>query len=181
MIILICGLSGCGKTTLAEIVSKKLNVLSISSDDLYPLMYPEGGARISTGDFTPEALKAVYACFGPLIYFLSIAASEKHLILSGNFRFHSQRESIKKVCEKLQMSLIVVLMTINNDDIVRERLKNRIITGEPGDYQHYLKTKAIFEFPSNAYLFDNSGTKEELSKKADQLITHIRESSPTSI
>jgi predicted kinase len=172
--LLICGPPGCGKSTLTQILSPKLNAISLSSDSLHGVMYPRA-ARVSTGDFTPEALEAIYCCFEPLIRILSAVAPERPIIVEGSFRFRSQQAAVTKLCQTLRLPCRLVVVTVNDDVLVKHRLRIRRAAGEPGDYRHYLKTKSIFEVPANAYVIDNSGSREALCEQADRLICSLQQ------
>lgn len=156
------GLAGSGKTSVAKLLQQKLNGIVINTDDLHSLLFPDG-ERTETGNFTPQQLEEIYRSLRPIVYFVSKANPDKHIILEGSFRYASQRDFITSILEQEGITYKIINFVLDDDSIAEKRITNRFENEEaPDTYEDYLKMKAVFEPEEDAYVIDNSGSQDEL-------------------
>jgi predicted kinase len=169
MIHIVCGIPGTGKSTVTHYLAKKLDAEVVNTDSVHALLYPKG-AHTANGDFTPESLDTVYRSIPLLAYYLAKVASDIDIIIEGSFRLESQRRAITSVLDKEKIKYALILVEVTNDEVVENRLTERLKTGHKGDFQNYLDIKEIYEKPENAVIIKNDGTIQELIIQIEQYI-----------
>lgn len=172
MIFIVCGIPGTGKSEVTKNLSSKLNALVVNTDAVHELLYPEG-AYTDTGDFTQESLIAVYKSLPLLAHYLLAISSNKNIIFEGSFRLAKQRQAILDIVNEHKVEARIILVTVDQDSKVKERLEKRKKLGQAGDYQSYLDIKEIFEVPREAVVLENNGNFEELALKINRLVDQL--------
>jgi|GEM_PF-3013311 len=172
MIHILCGLPGSGKTIATHYLAAKLNAEVINTDLVHKLLYPKG-AHTLTGDFTPESLEEVYRSLRLLAYFLTKTAPQKHIIFEGSFRLDNQRQSIISILTELTAKYSIIYLEVSDDQIVKQRLEERLKTGHAGDFQHYLDIKQLYQKPSQAFIIQNNTTLQNLYSQLEEYIVKV--------
>lgn len=154
---LICGLQGTGKTTvgriLAEVQSAKLLGTDIIRKDLF-----------QNSQYTSEEMQVVYE---------EIFLQARHrleqgedVILDATFSKMQNRARAQKIADQLNIDFLVIEVTCSDENMIKERLRNRAIDASEADWEVYLQAKKEFESITRPHLtIDNSGTPEELKSK----------------
>lgn len=166
MIHIVTGLAGSGKTLVTKYLQEKINAVVINTDTLRSKLFPDG-EYTPTGDFTPEQLTQVYEALRAIAFYLIKTAPERHFIFEGTFRYESQRDNLIEELEGHNYPYSLILVQINTQ-VAKERIDYRHeYEGAPDIFEEYLEQQKIFEKPTNAYLIENSGTREELNAQLD--------------
>ena len=135
MIVIICGLPGTGKTTLAKNLAPLINALVLSTDKIRKEL-------IITPTYTEQERKLVYNVLILMAKYLhSIGAN---CVLDATFNSESSRKEVK---EKLNLSrdqIRVVECVCPENDVI-SRLKDRKNDYSDADFSIYMKMKQMYE------------------------------------
>lgn len=162
-VIMLCGLQGSGKSTVADLLSEILKIETLISDKIrkelfqFPKYDSVENDRVYS-EITTRALEKLKNGVG--------------VILDATYSSEAKRESAVTEYKKLGFSVIIVYIEIGDDKIIETRIENRSTGYSDATYQTYLQSKNRFEIPSNAFFrIINNGSLEDLNK---QLIEFIR-------
>jgi predicted kinase len=150
-LIIICGLPGTGKTTLADELSKKLGIFCLHKDSIKEVFYE--GLNCST-------LEDSRKLGSPSVKAILKLAEENlargiDVILESPFNFPSDEKIFKKWKDKYDLSIFSIILQLDEVErekrfTLRERHKShhdkerlRNYKEAPGDYQ-YMPEKKIF-------------------------------------
>lgn len=159
VLIIFAGLIGTGKSTLSEILSKKLDIPIISSDivrkelsGISPIehRYEDFEKGIYSKEWTDKTYKEI---FKKAEEFLMKGSS---VIIDGSFKKKNQRKLILDLAVEMRIRFFII-ETICKDEEIKKRLTNRLIdeksipfkdiTGQASDgrLEIYDKQKKDFE------------------------------------
>lgn len=132
MLIIVCGLPGSGKTTLAKAVSKAVGALHLSSDRIRKEIFPDP-------TYSEEEKRAVYM---EMAERAKKALSEgRDVVADATFYKKWQREAFTSLTGECR----TVLCTLDEENI-RKRLGRRRMGGiSDADYEVYIKLRGEFE------------------------------------
>lgn len=171
MIHIVMGLPGTGKTEVAKYLEKRLKGIRINTDELYGHLFPD--KLYINSDFPPGRLEHVYNALGALAYYLEKAASEKHYIFEGSFRYKVQREHIfNQFGDKSRIRTVFV--EVMDEKEIERRITERHKQGAPDTYEGYVNIKKVFEYPKDYYSIDNSSSLSDLHKMVDEYIKTLK-------
>lgn len=149
MIIIITGLPGTGKTTIANELAKEIDAVVFSTDKIRKKIfknpvYNEEDKRIVYNELFSQAEK--YAKMG------------RNVILDGTFYTKALRNRAKEVGTLLSQKVYFVYCK-TPEDILKKRIDNRKDKFSDADYNVYLEMKKIFEgFEEDIIEIDTSNT-----------------------
>jgi len=157
MLILICGLPGTGKTTLAENISKEHGAVHLNTDIirkryLKERTYSEEEKRFVYNKLFEEAEKSL--------------KEGKTVVLDGTF----YKKEIRKKAASLSDDFRVI-ECILDEKVLRERIGKRAMcnVASEANYDVYLKVKKQFEPVEQEHLVvDTSLSKEEQMEKVKE-------------
>lgn len=166
-IIILMGLSGTGKSFLAELLSEHFGFVWIRSDLIRKeIMGIDPRSKVKayygTGIYAPEITILVY-------YTMLESAREcikkgAKVVLDATFCEEWQRElALRYFPEALYIN------TIAPEETVKERLKNRVDVSD-ADYSIYLKQKAVWKDPEYAVKVNTDKNKSLLLEELENLI-----------
>ncbi len=150
ILIIFAGLIGTGKSTLSEILSKKLDIPIISSDivrkelsGISPIehRYEDFEKGIYSKEFTErtyaEMLKRAH----------DILAKDSSVIIDASFQRRTDRKMVFNMADELGIKVFVV-ETIYKDEDIKKRLNTRIkdkTQASDGRLEIYSRQKEVFE------------------------------------
>jgi predicted kinase len=139
MLIIVCGLPGSGKTTLAKAVSRALKAVHLSSDITRKEMFP-------SPTYTEEEKKMVYMEMAERAK--KALAGGKSVVADATFYKKWQREMFISITSECALVLCAL-----DEEHSRKRLTGRKPGGiSDADYDVYLKLKQEFEPINGRYL-----------------------------
>lgn len=135
MIIIICGLPGVGKSTLAKNLSTVINATVLSSDKIRKELFPNP-------TYSPFERKLVYDVMIILAKYLNEVRC--NCILDATFNREDSRIEIK---EKLQLdeNQFLIIECFCQEEVVVSRLKSRKDEYSDATIEIYQKMKKIYE------------------------------------
>ncbi len=143
MLIIVCGLPGSGKTTLAEALSRRYGAVHISSDIIRKRMFAKPA-------YTDEEKTEVYLAMA------SEAGKSlregRDVVADATFQREAERTRFEETARAAGTGCFVILCTLDEGK-TRARMRNRGSGGpSDADFQVYLKLKASFEPISGPHL-----------------------------
>jgi predicted kinase len=142
-LILIIGLPGTGKTTLANKLSEVFGCPVITTESIRSFLYEEKKVT-EDRDFTSDELNLTYRVVDLIADFL--LSSKASIIVDGVFRHQKQREGIIEL-SKRHNARFLGIHTYCSDQIALERLRKRKAqsTNSPAGEITYQNVKSEFE------------------------------------
>lgn len=135
MIVLICGLPGVGKTSLARELAVLLNATVLSTDKIRKELIPRP-------TYSRKERKMIYGVLLLMAKYLHEA--RVNCILDATFNQKRSRDKVKKVL-KLSENQIVTIECVCPKQIVLERMKMRKGDYSDADFRIYERMQKIFE------------------------------------
>ena len=135
MIVIICGLPGVGKSTLAKDVAPMINATILSSDKIRKELFPNP-------TYSPFERKLVYDVMFILAKYLNDV--KRNCILDATFNREDSRLEIK---EKLQLNdrQFQIVECFCSEKVIISRLKSRKDDYSDATIEVYQKMKKIYE------------------------------------
>lgn len=162
-LILVCGLPGTGKTTVAEAIAKKTGARILSTDIIRKEM-------LSNPAYTEDEKELVYSMLFNMAGML--LKDGRNVVLDGTFYKKELRENVKELAVKTKSELSIVEV-VCDEPVVRERLAKRCKTccTSDADFAVYKKLKKSFEqIKEKHFTVDTSG---EWQKQAYEIASKI--------
>ncbi|NMC59908.1 MAG: AAA family ATPase [Candidatus Methanofastidiosa archaeon] len=164
MLIVITGLPGSGKTTIAEALAKEVDAVVLSTDKIRKSMfknpvYNEDDKRIIYDELFSRGRKYL--------------ASGKNVILDGTFYTKSLRKRAKAIAESTCEKIFFIYCE-TPELLLKERITKRNDKYSDADFNVYLKIKEIFEdFEEEILLVDTSNSVDRNIKDIVEKIHSI--------
>ena len=134
MLIIVCGLPGTGKSTLAKELGKKLNAVVLSTDFIRKKV-------IKRPMYTEDEKKLIYKIMLTTTEFL--LKSDINCILDATFFKEYLRMSAKAIAKRLRKKFIIV-ECVMDEDKVRKRIRRRRGHSD-ADFDVYKKLRQEWE------------------------------------
>ena len=147
MLVVITGLPGSGKTTVADSLSKEIDAIVLSTDKIRKNMfknpvYNENDKRVVYNELFSRAREYL--------------SSGKNVILDGTFYTKSLRDKAKEVGASVSEKVIFIYCE-TPEQILKERITKRKDKFSDADFSVYLKIKEVFEdFEEEVIIVDTS-------------------------
>ena len=151
-LILVCGLPGSGKTTVANKIAEKTESLLFSTDVVRKEM-------VDKPVYDEKEKEMVYnLIFGMAEKFLKNA---KNVVIDGTFYRKDLRKRIRDTAKKMKSDFHIVHV-VCEESLIRERMGKRKgeETTSDADYKVYLKIKGKFEPIREKHFILKSGENE---------------------
>ena len=132
MLIMVCGLPGTGKTTLAKAVAERIGAVHISSDTVRMKMLKER-------TYSEEEKERVYD------FMLEEAEKElrkgKKVVLDATF----YRKKLREKARETAGSGFFIVECVTHENLLKERIFSRKESESEADFEVYKKVKTEFE------------------------------------
>jgi hypothetical protein len=149
MLVVVCGLPGAGKTTVAGDVVDRLDAVRIRTDVVRKDLFDDP-------QYSSEETDVVYRTVRDRAD--AILDDDNHVVLDGTFREREFREPTYELARKHDVDC-VVLKVEADDDVVRERIQQREDDASDADVSIYEHYRDRFEpIDVDHVVVDNSGT-----------------------
>lgn len=164
MLVIVCGLPGTGKTTLAKTVAGKTDAAVINSDSIRMSMLEER-------EYTEDEKKMIYRAM------LEEAGKQlkegKNVVLDATFYKKELRENAKETAEKAGTESYII-ECVTHEELLKERIfkRKKEETESEADFEVYKKVKDQFEPIEEEHLAVD--TSEELEKQVELVLKYIR-------
>lgn len=147
MLIVVTGLPGTGKTTIAESLAKEIDAVVFSTDKIRKMIFEKPV-------YNEEDKRIVYDELFSLTG--KYLASRKNVILDGTFYTKALRQRAKEVGKTFSENVYFVYCE-TPEELLKERIDKRKDKFSDADYSVYLKMKKIFEeFEDDVIIIDTS-------------------------
>lgn len=165
MLTVFSGLSGTGKSTVANLLHKETNSSVITSDiirkEIYNIdPYSESKTAFKTGIYTKAGTEKTYATL--IERGEKLLQSGRSVILDATFSKERFRKAAQKIAEKNAAEFNIIHCTLAEKE-VKERLQKRAQTESvsDADFAIYLKQKELFESIKEGHVEIDTMNKEE--------------------
>ena len=151
-LLVVCGLPGTGKTTVATMLSEQLEAPLIRTDVVRKDLFTDP-------EYTSEETAVTYE--ETLTRSGSAIERDGIAIVDGTFRTSALRETARQRASTSGATFDLVYVTCSQD-VVEERIAKRTDDESDADFEIYKHLRSIFESPpESCYQVDNSGSLEE--------------------
>ncbi len=165
MIVIICGLPGVGKTTLAKELALFIDAIILSTDKIRKELIPKP-------TYQKQERELIYDVLTLMAKYLHNAG--KNCILDGTF---NKEKSRKDVIKKLGLSLsqVYIVECVCPEDTVVSRLEARKNDWSDADVKIYKRMKEIYEPVKEEHITaDTSQSSKIIAKAITQTIQKKR-------
>ncbi len=135
MIVLICGLPGVGKTTIAKNLAPLIDAVILSSDKIRKELIPNP-------TYTKEERKLIYDVMVLIAAYLQ--NSDINIILDATFNKEDSRNKVKQRI-RVPRDEFFIIECVCPENIIFSRIKNRKEDYSDADISVYQKMKKIYE------------------------------------
>ena len=135
MIVLICGLPGVGKTTIAKNLAPLIDAIILSSDKIRKELIPNP-------TYTKEERKLIYDVMVLIAAYLQ--NSGINIILDATFNKEDSRNKVKQRI-RVPRDEFFIIECVCPENIIFSRIKNRKEDYSDADISVYKKMKKIYE------------------------------------
>lgn len=156
MLIIVCGLQGTGKTTVAKKIAERLNAVLLRTDVIRKEL-------TSKPSYTEEEKQKVYN----EMFFRAreLLKKKRRVVLDATFRKKENRRYAESVAKELSVAFKLVVVECS-EKITRERIKNRRRDESDARLEDYLRFKSSFDpIKRNHIIVDNSRNLEYIDKQ----------------
>ena len=135
MIVLICGLPGVGKTTIAKNLAPLIDAVILSSDKIRKELIPNP-------TYTKEERKLIYDVMVLIAVYLQNSGT--NIILDATFNKEDSRNKVKQRI-RVPRDEFFIIECVCPENIIFSRIKNRKEDYSDADISVYKKMKKIYE------------------------------------
>ncbi len=159
-LVMLCGLTGAGKSYIAQRLKEAIGAVVLSSDVIRKQlagMNPEDRdlSEFGKGIYTPEITQRVYQELAERAY--ALLRDGKNVILDATFLKNEYRRAVEFRLKRLGIKPLIVLVDIDDEKALEHFKKRKEYGGvSDGRYEIYLKQKELFERPTNCIVVDGS-------------------------
>ncbi|MFB6269964.1 MAG: AAA family ATPase [Halobacterium sp.] len=159
-IVVVCGLPGAGKTTVAEHAAGLLDADLLRTDVVRKDLFPDP-------EYTDSEMRAVYE---ELFERASAAVRRGDaVVLDGTFQHGDLREDVQAVADDLGVPVTFVKVECDAD-VVRERIRERSDDESDADFEIHQQYRESFDAVDREHaVVDNSGGLEETREQVTAL------------
>jgi len=159
-LIVVIGLQGTGKTTVAKKVTEMFNAVLLRTDVIRRELFKER-------QYTLEETKRVY---GEMFERARKSLQEgKTVVLDAMFVKEQERTQARNIADGVGAQFQVVEV-VCSEDVIKERIEARSGDASEATFEIYLKFKNLFEPVLEEHItIDNSGSLEDIDTQLNKL------------
>lgn len=155
-LICVAGLPGSGKSVAARLIAEEIGAVLLRTDAIRKELFP-------APDYSPEESIRTYAAFYRRAE--EALASGRSAVMDATFYSHASREQAAAIAQRMGVPCRLLLVTAP-EEIVRERIAQRVDDISDADFRVYLEMRAIFEPFTEAHTeIDNGGEMSALQRQ----------------
>ena len=161
MLVVVCGLPGVGKTTVARIVADRLGTDPLRTDVVREELFPDPA-------YTEAERRAVYGA----LFDRARARLDRgeDAVLDGTFAAATHRERARELAAATGADHRLLEVTCE-ESVVRERLAERTDDASDADFEVYRTFERAFDPVTGAdATIDNSGGREAVRRQVSALL-----------
>lgn len=173
-LILMCGLTGTGKSKIAGLLSGKIDAIVLSSDKIRKELagmdiYESDISPFGEGIYSPEMTKKVYNELSVQAY--KMLREGKNVILDATFLKESQRNEIKNAMKRLGIEPKVVFVDADDETVLKHlEIRKEHKSVSDGRLEIYKKQKRFFEKPKDCIKVDAEDAPDNIVRKIIKLL-----------
>jgi predicted kinase len=164
LIVIICGLPGVGKTTIAKDLAPLINAVVLSTDKIRKEMIPNP-------NYKKQEKKLIYKVLLIVAKYLHKAGI--NCILDATFNTENSRRELTKKLD-LSQEQICLVECMCPEDIVISRLKHRKNDYSDADISIYKKMKRIYEPIKEDHIIINTNQQPSKTNAKDIVIQILK-------
>jgi predicted kinase len=164
LIVIICGLPGVGKTTIAKDLAPLINAVVLSTDKIRKEMIPNP-------NYKKQEKKLIYKVLLIVAKYLHKAGI--NCILDATFNTENSRRELTKKLD-LSQEQICLVECMCPEDIVISRLKHRKNDYSDADISIYKKMKRIYEPIKEEHIIINTNQQPSKTNAKDIVIQILK-------
>ncbi|MFP8955166.1 AAA family ATPase [Natrialbaceae archaeon A-CW3] len=168
-LVVVCGLPGTGKTTVAGELTDRLEAVLIRTDVVRKDCFPDP-------DYTAAETRATYE--ETLSRAANVLERDGVAVVDGTFRREPLREQARAVAQAADARFELVRVTCETD-VVRERIAEREDDESDADFSVYTLLESEFEPPTEPHhSIDNSGSLEQTLEQLSAICATLEARAP---
>lgn len=158
-VVVVCGLPGVGKTTVAEDVADRVDGRVVRTDVVRKDLFPDP-------DYTPEESRQVYAELFDRAR--ETVERGRSVVLDGTFKDAGLRDRAVELSESLDAEFRLVKVECD-EPVVRERIRSREGDESDADFEVHAMFRDRFDpIAADHVTVDNSGDVAETTRQVDE-------------
>lgn len=165
MLVVVCGLPGVGKTTVARHATQRLDATLLRTDVIRKEL-------VDSPEYTPEESRRVYCEMFDRAH--ALLAADEHVVLDATFTDAAERDRAHDLADETDTGLWVLRVTCDVDT-VRERLPDRDGDASDADFDIHLQLRETRDpLECDHDTVDNSGSLQHTARQVDAVLRDAR-------
>lgn len=157
-LIVVCGLQGTGKTTIARRILERIQAVLLRTDVIRK--------ELEISQYSEEAKQMVYnEMFSKA---RNLLQENKNVVLDATFIRQKNRDQAQQIAKEVNADFRII-QVVSSIEAVKERIGKRVDDESEAKFEQYLNSKKAFEtVTGNHIIIDNSGTIEDTFRQLEK-------------